>query len=373
MENTTDGTVRRRNQSRWSRFVFTLNNYTEAEYNDLVETSKQTKWWIMGKEVAPATGTPHLQGACVIGKQVALSSLKKWPGLARAHIEEMKGSPKDSHTYCSKDGEFYEWGRSPQPGERNDLKMVAQRIMAGATMQELANDPDMSMMVIKYSKGLIALRSFVLPPRDPVTPPTVIWVHGPTGSCKTRTCFEASERLFRCPPWISNGNLSWFDGYDGQPVALLDDYRTGDCKWQFFLRLLDRYPIRVPIKGGFTEWIPRVIFITAPLGHKQMWNYKTPEAVSQLTRRITLEAEAPYDLGRVSALLGIPHQELVVPLLSGEDTVSHFGFGDGDVDDGEFGDLSLGEQQQLSMKDLCRLHNWDDRDSTFVHPTPIKP
>jgi len=32
----------------------------------------------------------------------------------------------------------------------------------------------------------------------------------------------------------------------------------------FFLRLLDRYPIEVPIKGGHANWIPEVIIITCP-------------------------------------------------------------------------------------------------------------
>lgn len=374
MENTTTDTVRRRNQVRWSRFVFTLNNYTEAEYEQLKETSKTTKWFIMGKEVAPATGTPHLQGACVIGKQLALSSIKKWPGMARAHLEEMKGSPVDSHKYCSKDGDYYEWGTSPKPGERNDLKNVAQRVLAGATMQELASDPETSSMIIKYSRGLIALRSFTIPPRDPTTPPTVIWIHGPTGSCKTRTAFEASKRIYGCDPWISNGGLFWFDGYDGQPVAILDDYRTGDCKWQFFLRLLDRYPLRVPVKGGFTEWVPRLVFVTAPGGHQSMWNFKTPEAVSQLTRRITAEISAPEELPRVhelrradgGALLlpALPEERPLVsttPVLQQQQPVL-------DVFRRDPGERDL---VNLSFRNLALLNNWDDEDSTFVHPKPF--
>ena len=311
--------VGRRNAPRWSRFVFTLNNYTDLEYTQLKESSITTKWFIMGKEVAPATGTPHLQGACVIGKQLALSTIKKWPGMERAHLEEMKGSPVDSHKYCSKDGDFYEWGVSPKPGERTDLKQAAQRILAGATMQQLADDPDMSGMIIKYSKGLIALRAYVTPPRDPNTPPTVIWLSGPSGTSKTRTAFEVSRRLYGCDPWLSNGGLSWFDGYDGQPAAIIDDYRTGDCKWQFFLRLLDRYPLRVPVKGGFSEWIPKLIFVTAPGGHLQLWSFKTPEAVSQLTRRITLEAEAPGELASVHTLLFPDRGALVLPVLSAAD------------------------------------------------------
>lgn len=288
---------------RWSRFVFTVNNWTQEEWDSLKQTAIQMKWWIMGKEKAPDTGTPHLQGACVIGKQLAMTSIKKLPGLERAHLEMMRGSPIQSREYCTKDGDFFEHGVLPKPGERNDLAIVAKRIMNGATMTDLANDDMANTFIIKYSKGLTALRSYVAPTRDPTKPPIVVWIFGPTGTNKTRTAFEASKRFSGQSPWISNGGLTWFDGYDGQSTVIIDDYRTGDCKWNFLLRLLDRYPIRVPYKGGFTEWAPSLIFITAPYGHKEMWNYKTPEALSQLTRRISMELTSPEELPRVYEML----------------------------------------------------------------------
>lgn len=332
METTTaaqpTGTVRRRtkNGTRWHRFVFTLNNWTEEEFEQLKETAKSTKWWIMGKEVAPETGTKHLQGACVIGKTVAMSTIKKWPGLARAHLEIMKGQPIDSLKYCSKDGDFFEWGTSPKPGERTDLIAVASKVLAGATMQQLAMDPETSTMVIKYVRGLTALRSYVTPPRDPEYPPQVIWIYGPTGTNKTRTAFEASKRVFGCDPWISSGTLQWFDGYDGQPAAIFDDLRTSQCRFDFLLRLLDRYPFRVPIKGGMVEWNPRLIIVTSPYGARRMWNLKTEEALDQLSRRITLEVSAPESLSGVYELLRLEDPGLVVPVLPGA-TVD---IGDGD-------------------------------------------
>lgn len=56
----------RRNQagSRLSRFVFTLNNYTEEEVAFLKEFGATTKWFVMGKEVGES-GTLHLQGILI--------------------------------------------------------------------------------------------------------------------------------------------------------------------------------------------------------------------------------------------------------------------------------------------------------------------
>lgn len=53
-----------KNGQRLSRFVFTLNNYTEEEEAALKDFAETTKWFIMGKETGELL-TPHLQGACV--------------------------------------------------------------------------------------------------------------------------------------------------------------------------------------------------------------------------------------------------------------------------------------------------------------------
>ena len=34
--------------------------------------------------------------------------------------------------------------------------------------------------------------------------------------------------------------------------------------FSFFLRLLDKYPVEVPIKNGFAIWRPKRLFITCP-------------------------------------------------------------------------------------------------------------
>jgi len=106
----------RRTQKRLSNFVFTLNNYTSEEYTSLIERLKICRWACVAKETGES-GTPHLQGAVVIGKQVAFSTVKTWPGLSRAHLEPMRGTPQDSLAYCSKqDLTPYIIGTLPSPG-----------------------------------------------------------------------------------------------------------------------------------------------------------------------------------------------------------------------------------------------------------------
>lgn len=124
-------------------------------------------------------------------------------------------------------------------------------------------------------------------PSPPKPNPFCVWITGPTGVGKTRASVLFSEKIVGNEEyWISNGTLKWFDGYIGQQVAILDDFRTQDCKFNQLLRLLDRYPYRTEVKGGFQDWIPKMILITAPRGPREMWSLRRDEDLRQLERRI---------------------------------------------------------------------------------------
>lgn len=273
--------------TRLSRFVFTLNNPTEEEYTDLTQQIAPTvNWMIIGREHGEH-GTPHLQGACIIGRQVSFSVLKTWAGLQRAHIENMVGPPHASLVYCSKeDPNPFIHGSLPQPGKRNDLHNAVDRLKQGATIRDLAQG-DEATVVVKFHKGLTTLRSYLDAKPRPV--PQVFWLHGPTGTGKTRSAVDFAERVSGVGNyWISSGSLRWFDGYDGHRVAIFDDLRPKHASFSFLLRLLDRYEVSVEFKGGFVRWRPEFIIVTANLGPREMWNYRTTEQLDQLERRCTL-------------------------------------------------------------------------------------
>lgn len=280
------------------RCCFRLSNWTQAEYDAIVAHSPNFKWMIMGKEISPETGTPHLQGAIVFGTQLTFTRVKALPGLARAHVEPMGGTPADSLVYCSKeDPAPYIFGEMPEPGKRTDIAMAVERVQAGASLRDLAAG-DNAVAVVKFCKGLTVLRSLLSKPRDPASPPEIYWVHGATGTHKTRRVFELGQRLCPGNVWISSGNLRWFDGYDGQRVAILDDFRPDSgVQFHFILRLLDRYPMSVEFKGGFVNWAPQFIFITTPYTVSETFasTFARPEDILQLERRVTETFSFPDD------------------------------------------------------------------------------
>lgn len=290
---------RSRQGDRLSRFVFTLNNPTEEEYTTLMETlPAKARWMVMAKE-HEAEGTPHLQGAVCLKVQTAWSAIKKWPGFTRVHFETMRGSPEQSLTYCSKEDKApFIHGDLPKQGKRTDVANAVARIQQGQSVKDLAKDEEGGIAVVKFHKGLTVLRSLLTPVRT--EPPRVIWIHGPTGTGKTRCALGSGAILAEQlgfpadSVWLSSGSFRWFNGYDGQCVAVLDDFRakqlTGAGGFPFFLRLLDRYPMDVEFKGGFVAWVPRVIFVTCPYSPAVAFSKRQehiPEDIAQLDRRIT--------------------------------------------------------------------------------------
>lgn len=236
-------------------------------------------------------------GACILGTQWSFSKLKTSPGFARAHIECMRGRPEDSLAYCTKeDSNAFVHGSLPTPGKRTDIHMAAERILQGASVRDLAVETDSAVAVVKFHKGLTVLRSLSQPSRS--APPVVVWFWGPTGTGKTRCAFKCGRALARLDQrsdsdiWISSGGLRWFDGYDGQLVAIFDDFRAKHVtSFAFLLRLLDRYPIDVEFKGGFVKWVPKYIFITCPYDPDECFSTRkehVPEDLAQLHRRINL-------------------------------------------------------------------------------------
>ncbi len=84
----------------------------------------------------------------------------------------------------------------------------------------------------------------------------VYWGH--TGTGKTRLAHILTKRR----AWVSPSNV-WFDGYEGQEDVIFDDFSSEDMNRGMFLRLFDRYPMTVPVKGGFVNWTPKRAFITS--------------------------------------------------------------------------------------------------------------
>jgi len=263
--------------------------YFTTMWNATTEEGNPIKYLCFQPEIAPSTGKLHYQGYCYYENQVRFGTVKQflvdW-GFNNAHIERANGSASDNIRYCSKDesrapgGIFYEFGDRPVQGKRSDLEKIADLIEAGESLHDIAIQNPGTYM--KFHSGIKAMNALMkCKPRSPTEAPTVYWWFGPTGVGKSRKAFEDY------PDAYVMMNSMWWDGYEGEKTVIIDDYRPSLCTFQELLRILDRYPMRVQMKGSSCELSATHFVISTTQRPEVLWYGRTAEALNQLLRRIT--------------------------------------------------------------------------------------
>lgn len=232
---------------------------------------------IFGTEIGES-GTPHLQGYMESASKTSMSTLKKL--IPKAHWEKAKGTSKQASEYCKKDGQYKEAGNlAPGQGTRSDLLEIKDKIDNGATEQEIAEEHFSKWVV--YRRSFQAYATLTSSKRAWITKCHVYW--GKTGTGKTRFVWD---QVMDSDVWTP-GDYNWFDGYRGQPIVIIDDYR-GEYKLQLLLKLLDRYPMQVPIKGGFVEWKPKKVYITSNIHPNDWYPQADRFSIGAMFRRFSL-------------------------------------------------------------------------------------
>lgn len=104
----------------YKRWCFTINNPVNEP-----QLHEKLKYLVYGRETAPTSGTPHLQGYLETHSNIRITGLHKIPGFESAHFIQARGTPQQNRDYCTKGGDFVEFGTiSAGRGERTDLAAV---------------------------------------------------------------------------------------------------------------------------------------------------------------------------------------------------------------------------------------------------------
>lgn len=267
---------------RSKRWCFTLNNYVQADEERLRSHNRSdVPFLVFGRESGNA-GTPHLQGYIEFAERKTLQSAKAFIG-PRAHLEAAKGNASQNINYCTKDGSYEQYGEAnPVQGSRTDLAEAINLLSATRSLRDVADA--FGPTFIRYSRGFERYQQLALDsPRNGSI--TVIVYTGKTGAGKTYRVHQQETDL-----WVYSSS-GWFDGYMGQEAALFDDYGGHEFKLTYLLKLLDVYPMRVPIKGGFVQWKPRRIYITSNKSWGDWYTNIISEHVDALYRRLHIIVE----------------------------------------------------------------------------------
>nr|UBJ26263.1 replication-associated protein [Red panda feces-associated circular DNA virus 3] len=274
-------------------WCFTLNNPDDEEKQrlptSLPDGNVQYADAIIYQLESGANNTPHYQGYVRFNRQRTLAHVKTF--LPRAHWEPAKGSIQQNVDYCGKlDGQLSEpiiigFG-SIRPG----LGGVSNKRLKRADFIALLEDqPDMSTADLLNKGGLEVLatqpnllgilKGFLLKDnrRDGVV---CHFYYGDTGCGKSRL----ASHLF--PSAFPKGSGPWWDGYAGESEVILDDFDDAFMPIGDLLRLLDRYPLRTPVKGSYVQLVANTFIITSNHLPSEWYPDASPKRIAAILRRL---------------------------------------------------------------------------------------
>ncbi len=182
------------------------------------------------------------------------------------HLEYRRGDHAQCKTYCSKDdtrisGPWYFGSDDEIPkgtGARSDLSELAKRVREGATDDILADESPTTF--IRYHKGLNAYRFAIN--ESHTGERQVIWLWGDSGTGKTHLAWSGrtSKELYPVASFVKSA--VWFDGYRNQSSILIDNLTT-DCPWTTLMKVLDKFPSFIPVKGAFVHSTWETVYVTS--------------------------------------------------------------------------------------------------------------
>lgn len=267
-------------------FCFTVNNYT-ADDEKIFESVLATygaKYVGYGKEIAPTTGTPHLQGFLVFTNARSFRAVKAVH--PKAHWTAAQGSFEQNRAYCSKGGQYISYGVEPDgQGARTDLAEAVALLRVTPSFHEFVKENPY--VCTKYYSNLMKVHGHLHEPDYKYEKPTVVFIWGKTATNKSRRCLEYCRaegiRVWKKDP----ATREWFDGYHGQEAVLLDDLRYDSFPFNQLLTLIDGYGTDRQVKGGIVHMKPKYWFITSDDSPINWYPKLSEKTKDQFYRRLT--------------------------------------------------------------------------------------
>lgn len=296
-------------------FGFTYNNYDKVDNwgVQLIASLENlgANYFIWGKEIAPSTGTPHLQGYVQLKKRKYFNVICK--SLPNIHITIIRGSSQDNIDYCQKvDEDYFEYGehRSVARGrakQKEDWDILVNLASEGQLDEIREHNPR------EYALYYRTWNQMKMDNMVTVAEPKIcLWIHGAPGIGKSRGAWSLLPDAY---PKMSN---KWWDGYKGHNDVILDDLGT-HMLFDLIKRWSDRYKVIGEVKGmscslRFVNFVVTSNYSIRDLAAKS--NCEVDEITIQAIQRRFVEVQAlRWDKEVGDLLVSDPHYKKVeIPL-----------------------------------------------------------
>lgn len=253
-----------RSNLRYKAWCFTLYSEDAPTFNE-----SKMEYLCYGREVCPTTNRRHIQGYVSFKVRQRFSCAKTLvPG---AHLERARGSSEENYKYCSKDGDFTEFGTRPSHSGRVN---PFHQILAAAETGDLDTIKETYPGIyLRYKNSLETLYK-----RDTakLTEPCGVWIFGAPGTGKDFSVFE----LFGEELYVENIN-KWWDGYVNQNTVLISDVEPSHSSFLgYFLKIwADIYPFNAEVKGSSMKIRPKRVVVTSNFKIEQVFTGSIFQAI----------------------------------------------------------------------------------------------
>jgi len=271
-------------------WLFTLFDKDDFKYYIFDMDLTYVSYLVAQREICPRTLRPHVQGYLQLRVRKRLPYLKSLS--ATAHWQAADGTPEENWNSSSKERtrdpdhpELLEIGTRSFSGKRSDLDSVHDSLREGITRESFI-DRHFSVNA-RYPRLYERYHAAGVEPRSALEETKCTLIYGPPGTGKSRLAHHKGS--FSPNGFYVKSAGKWWDGYIGQRIVLFDDFGSNSMSFKDFKRTVDRYPLRVEVKGSDVELAATEFYITSnELPHEWWAGEKIGiDRLGAITRRIT--------------------------------------------------------------------------------------
>lgn len=287
-------------------------------------TEPRRKWYlessafsyvIIQHELTPSNKTPHLQGYAELKKQCRWNAMKKLLG-DKVSYWKREGTAKQAALYCTPEHPkklldpagclgWWESGTMSKQGERKDRDefLEALDVTSIQSLRDLSKEsPATWAFMYKAIDRYIELHD----QRQRMEMPDCYCFWGEAGSGKSMLVNKHAGN----DPDTSYRKIDgkWFDGYHGQDILVFDDFYgvQSGIDISLFLKITDRYPLSVEVKGSTVKMLATKIYFTSNMHPEAWYPGANPEQIAAILRRFrNITKFERSDLPDIAKLCGI--------------------------------------------------------------------